>query len=191
MASSGRSSEGATNIRPVRPAQIVFLGFLLVQCAGTALLMLPAASASGRGADLITALFTATSALCVTGLVVVDTPVYWSGFGQGIILLLIQVGGLGVMTFATVIGLAVLRRLSLRSKLVAATEAKSAGLENLRSLVLGILGISLAVEAVLAAVLAFRFALRYAYPAGRRSGWVRSMRCPHSTTPASPCSATA
>lgn len=76
------------------------------------------------------ALFTAVSALCVTGLIVVDTPVHWSGFGQAVILALIQVGGFGVMTFASVVGIAVIRKLSLRSRLTAATEVKSFGIEE-------------------------------------------------------------
>ena len=61
------------------------------------------------GAGVVEALFTATSAVCVTGLVMVDTPVYWSGFGQAVILALIQVGGFGIMTFASLLGLLVSR----------------------------------------------------------------------------------
>ena len=67
---------------------------------GSILLMLPAATADGNGASAGEALFTATSAVCVTGLVVRDTATYWSGFGQAVILLLIQVGGMGVITMA-------------------------------------------------------------------------------------------
>ncbi|RLV55114.1 TrkH family potassium uptake protein [Aeromicrobium phragmitis] len=123
--------------------------------------MLPVARAGPGGASALDALFTATSALCVTGLVTVDTPVYWSGFGQVVILALIQIGGFGVMTFASVVGLAVVRRLSFRSKLRAATEAKSLGLNDVRSLVLGVVRISLVVEATVAVVLTLRFALGY------------------------------
>ncbi|WP_328821836.1 TrkH family potassium uptake protein [Nesterenkonia haasae] len=123
--------------------------------------MLPEATADGVSAGFLTALFTATSAVCVTGLIVEDTPVYWSGFGQAVILVLIQLGGLGVMTFASVIGLAVLRKFSLRRKLVAAAESKSAGLEDMRSVVTGIVKISLSIEAVLALILTLRFWLTY------------------------------
>ena len=91
------------------PARLVPLGFLVLISIGTALLMLPAARSTGVGAPLLTALFTSTSAVCVTGLVVVDTPVYWSTFGQWIILGLFQAGGLGIMTGATLLGLLVLR----------------------------------------------------------------------------------
>lgn len=144
--------------------QIIFLGFLLVIAVGTGLLMLPASTSGVEGATFVEALFTATSALCVTGLIVVDTATYWSGFGEAIILVLIQVGGFGVMTFATVIGLAVMGRLSLRSKLIAAAEAKSLGLADLRALVTGIVKISLLIEAVLAVILTARFALVYDKP---------------------------
>src|SRR5687767_11698979 len=88
--------------RPVRDPALVFIyGFGAVIMAGTLLLMLPIASAEGRWTSLVDALFTATSAVCVTGLVVVDTGTYWSGVGQAIILVLIQVGGFGFMTSST------------------------------------------------------------------------------------------
>lgn len=107
------------------------------------------------------ALFTAVSSLCVTGLIVVDTPVYWSGFGQAVILTLIQIGGFGVMTFASVIGITVIRKLSLRSKLTAAAETKSLGIEDVRALVFSVVRISLMIEAVATVILTFRFALTY------------------------------
>lgn len=82
------------------PFRVIILGFLLVILLGSLLLMLPIASRDGTGTPFLNALFTATSAVCVTGLVVYDTAVYWSGFGQFIIILLIQIGGLGVVTVA-------------------------------------------------------------------------------------------
>ncbi|WP_371329781.1 TrkH family potassium uptake protein [Brachybacterium sp. P6-10-X1] len=110
---------------------------------------------------MMEALFTAVSSLCVTGLIVVDTPVFWTGFGQAVILALIQIGGFGVMTFASVVGITVIRRLSLRSKLTAAAETKSSGIEDVRSLVFSIVRISLMIEVVAAVVLTLRFALTY------------------------------
>ena len=80
--------------------QVIVLGFALMIAIGTALLMLPCSSADGRSPSLLTALFTATSASCVTGLVRRSTS-EWSLFGQVILLLLIQIGGLGFMTIAT------------------------------------------------------------------------------------------
>ncbi len=83
--------------------QIIILGFLVVILTGTVLLMLPFSTRDFGGASFMDALFTATSATCVTGLVVRDTATYWSGFGQAVILTLIQIGGMGVVTLAVVI----------------------------------------------------------------------------------------
>lgn len=83
--------------------QIIILGFLGVILTGTVLLMLPFATREFGGASFMDALFTATSATCVTGLVVEDTATYWSGFGQAVILTLIQIGGMGVVTLAVAI----------------------------------------------------------------------------------------
>jgi len=82
----------------ITPAQIIILGFLLLIALGTLLLMLPFSTRDGGGASFPDALFTATSATCVTGLVVQDTALYWSAFGQAVILTLIQIGGMGGVT---------------------------------------------------------------------------------------------
>lgn len=83
---------------PIHPAAVLALAFLATISLGTALLMLPwaSASASGERAPWLTALFTATSAVCVTGLVV-DTGTYWSPLGQGLVMALFQLGGFGMM----------------------------------------------------------------------------------------------
>lgn len=101
---------GNVRHRPVRMLVTSFLGLIAV---GTLLLTFPAATADGRGADIITALFTATSATCVTGLVIRDTGSYFSHFGQLVILALIQLGGLGIMTFYTSIVVVLGQRLGL------------------------------------------------------------------------------
>jgi len=89
-----------------RPIQLLAISFVLMISLGTVLLTLPAATADGRGAPVVDALFTSTSAVCVTGLIVRDTQFYFSRFGQWIILVLVQLGGLGIMTFsASVIAL--------------------------------------------------------------------------------------
>ena len=80
--------------------QIIILGFALVILMGSLLLMLPIATITGCVTPFNEALFTATSAVCVTGLIIQDTGSYWSGFGQAVILTLIQIGGLGVITVA-------------------------------------------------------------------------------------------
>lgn len=106
------------------PAQLVPLAFLLVILLGTAVLMLPMARSGPGHAPLLTALFTATSAVAVTGLAVVDTAVYWTGFGQAVIYLLFQLGGVGIMTSATLLVLLVSRRLSLSRQIVVTTESR-------------------------------------------------------------------
>mgnify|MGYP006882879718 FL=1 len=85
-----------SRVRRMRPPQIIALVFLAIILLGSALLCLPAASKRGEPTDFLTSLFTATSATCVTGLVRVDTGTYWSGFGQAVILVMIQIGGLGL-----------------------------------------------------------------------------------------------
>ena len=150
----------------VQPAQAVVLGFLAAIAAGTALLMLPIAKVGPGGANFVEALFTATSAVCVTGLIVVDTPVFWTAFGQIVILALIQLGGLGIMIFAALIGVVLARKMSVRSRLNTAAEAKSMGLDNVRGLVKRIVVISLIIEGVVFTALFLRFLLGYGYDAG-------------------------
>lgn len=146
---------------------MVVLAFSSAILVGTALLMLPVARTSGSGAPFLDALFTSTSAVCVTGLVVVDTPTYWSTFGEVVILGLIQIGGFGIMTLASLLGLLVFRRLGLRSRLTAATESKATGLGDVRTVVKGVVAISLIFEAVVAVALTLRFAWGYDEEWGR------------------------
>ncbi len=122
--------------------------------------MLPV-SATDEPASFVTALFTATSATCVTGLAVVDTQAHWSTFGHVVIMSLIQVGGFGIMTLATLLGLLVSRRLGLRSRLVAQAETHSLVLGDVRRLVLWVGVVMLTVEAIVAAILTARFRAVY------------------------------
>ena len=94
-------------------------GFAGAILAGTALLLLPFSAADGRSTGIVDALFTATSAVCVTGLTVLDTATHWSGFGLAVIMLLIQLGGLGIMIFASLVGLLIARRFSMRARMTA------------------------------------------------------------------------
>ncbi|MFH0847139.1 MAG: potassium transporter TrkG [Chloroflexota bacterium] len=96
---------------------VLIYGFAAVIAAGTILLMLPVSSRTGEPTPPVNALFTATSAVCVTGLVVVDTGSYWSPFGQTVLLILFQVGGFGFMTSASIIFMAMGRRIGLRERL--------------------------------------------------------------------------
>lgn len=143
---------------------MVVAAFAAAVLLGTLLLVLPVARSGPDGAPFVVALFTATSAVCVTGLTVVDTPSYWSGFGEGVILGLIQVGGFGIMTLATLLGLLVWRRLGLRSRLSAAAETKAVGVGEVGTVVRGVVVISVAFETVTAALLTLRFWLGYDEP---------------------------
>ena len=104
--------------------------------------------------------FTATSAVCVTGLTVVDTATHWSPFGLVAIMVLIQLGGLGIMIFASLIGLVLARKMSVRSRLNAATEANVIELSDIRGLVRRIVLISLFIEGVTFGFLFARFTAR-------------------------------
>ncbi|MDQ3206921.1 MAG: TrkH family potassium uptake protein, partial [Pseudomonadota bacterium] len=142
------------------PARLVPLAFLGMITLGTALLMLPASSTGPGAAPLLTALFTATSAVCVTGLVVVDTPTYWSAFGQWVILGLFQAGGFGIMTGATVLALMVSGRLNLGARLVAHAETRT-GLGNVTEVIRIAVMATLMVEFATAAVLSLRLRAGY------------------------------
>lgn len=160
---------GARDPRPwsQNAGRTVVGGFAVGIVVGMVLLMLPIARSGPGAATPLEALFTATSALCVTGLAVVDTATYWSPFGQVTILVLIQAGGFGIMTLASLLGLLISRRLGLSSRIIAAAETKSVGLGDVRTVLLGVARISLTVEAVTALVLTVRFATAYDHPVGR------------------------
>ncbi|WP_062381743.1 TrkH family potassium uptake protein [Demequina pelophila] len=138
------------------PARLALGAFGLVTLFFAGLLSLPQATQSGVRAPFIDALFTATSAVCVTGLVTVDTGSYWSGFGQGVILFAIKVGGLGIMTLASLLGLAVSRRIGLTQRILAAGEARATGLGDVRQLLRTIIIVSTATELSIAFVLFWR-----------------------------------
>jgi trk system potassium uptake protein TrkH len=140
------------------PPQILVLGFAAVILIGTLLLMLPFSSSSGHSLRFIDALFTATSATCVTGLVVVDTGSYFSGFGQTVILVLIQIGGLGFMTMATLFALLMKRKISLRDRLILQEAMNQSSMEGIVRLIRKVLVYSLVIEASCAVLLTLRWA---------------------------------
>lgn len=150
------------------PARIVPLAFLGAVAVGTVLMMLPASRAgSGPGAPFVTALFTATSSVCVTGLAVVDTTTYWSGFGQVMLTVLCQIGGFGIMAMATLLALLVSQRLGLRSRLMAQAEDASLRLGDVRR-VLGRIALTMLIfEGSIAVIVGGRFWLGYDYPFGK------------------------
>jgi trk system potassium uptake protein TrkH len=134
---------------------------------GTCLMALPIATESGESAGWVAALFTATSAVCLTGLVLVDTGQHWSMFGELMIALLMQIGGLGIMTLATLFTVLVSGRIGLRARLFAAAETKALSAGDVRRVVRNVALFSLAGEALTAALLTGRFMLGYGEPFGR------------------------
>jgi trk system potassium uptake protein TrkH len=154
----------------IHPARAVALAFLAAILAGTLLLMLPQAHSAGLGAPLGVAFFTAVSAVCVTGMAVVDTGTYWTTFGQGAIMLLFQLGGFGMMTAATLLGLMVNRSTRLRTRLMTQTETRTIGLGDVSSVAKVVLVAALVSQAVLAVILAVR--LRFGHGLGwEDAGW--------------------
>lgn len=141
----------------IRPVRVLPLGFLLIILAGTALLMLPAASADGKPLSFLEALFTATSASCVTGLVVVDTGTFFSPFGQAVLLGLIQLGGLGFMAVATMLFVSLGKRISLRERMTIAESLGENRLQGVVRLGSSAVLVTLAIEIVGAALLSIRF----------------------------------
>lgn len=134
---------------------------------GTLLLWLPVSRSGDGSAPFVTALFHATSAVCVTGLVTVDTGAYWSTFGEIVILALIQVGGFGIMTLASLLGLLIAHRLGLRTRITAAAETKAVGFGDVRSVLFGVMRVTLVFEAVTAVLLWLRLWLGYDESPGR------------------------
>ena len=143
------------------PARVIAGSFLGVIITGTLLLMLPLSAKNGSVTNFFDALFTATSATCVTGLVVVDTYTHWTFFGQGVILALIQVGGLSLVTLTLFFNLLIRRKLGLRTLQLAQESTSATNFEDTPRLLKGIVGITLAVETVGALLLLPAFVPRY------------------------------
>ena len=131
---------------------------------GTFLLMLPLAHGGTHPASWLVSFFTAVSAVCVTGLVVVDTGTYWSTFGQSVILILFQIGGFGMMTAATLMGLMVNRSLRLRTRLFTQVETHSLGLGDVTNVAKLVLQVTLACELIVTVFLSLRMHFTYDMP---------------------------
>lgn len=143
------------------PARLVTGAFAAAVLLGTVLLMLPISRTPGSAADLMVASFTTVSAVCVTGLITVDTATYWTPFGQAVILALIHVGGLGVMALATLLTLAVRGRLGLRRTLVAQRETHANTLGDVRMILGRAVLLMLAIELLVTVLLTLRFRAAY------------------------------
>lgn len=151
-------------------AIVIAAGFALIILAGTLLLMLPFAAKSGRATPFLDALFTATSATCVTGLVTVSTALHWSFFGKCVILLLIQIGGLGFMSVMTAASLLVRRTITLRERMVIGAGFNLDSYGGIVRLTRRVLFGTLLFEGIGAALLSVRFGGRVRLAARHRHG---------------------
>ena len=139
------------------PARIILLGFALLILTGALLLTLPIATRDGQGAPFLDALFTATSATCVTGLVVQDTSLYWTVFGQAVIILLIQIGGMGVVTAAVTLSMLAGRRIGLKQRWVMQESISAPQVGGIVRRTRFILAATFLMEGIGALLLALRF----------------------------------
>ncbi len=138
-------------------SQIIVFGFLLIILIGTALLDLPIASANGKSIGFIDALFTSASAVCVTGLVVVDSFSHWSNFGKLVIMLLIQIGGMGFMTVVTVMFIFIGKKITLKERLIIQESFNQSDLKGMVRMVKKVFFGTFLIEGVAALILAIRF----------------------------------
>lgn len=145
------------HINNMDPARIMVIGFAVVILLGALLLNLPIATQDGQSIGFLNALFTSTSAVCVTGLVVVDTATYWSNLGQAIIITLIQVGGLGFMTIGTMFALLTKKKINLRERLLIQESLNQDDLSGMVKLTRYVILITFLIEGIGAILLSFVF----------------------------------
>ncbi len=159
----------------VKPTQIIVVGFALIVLLGAFLLMLPISSRTGEWTGFLTALFTATSTTCITGLIVVDTYTHWSGFGQCVILLLIQIGGLGFMSIATLFSFLMRRTITMRERMIMTTSLNLEDMSGIVRMTRRVLLGTLLFEGIGAVVLSLRFMSDYGVADGIRKGVFHSV----------------
>lgn len=154
----GESRLRSALLHPVRSLPLAFLGVIIL---GAGVLMLPVSRTANDGDVMMAGLFTAVSAVCVTGLITVDTATFWTPFGQAVILGLIQVGGFGIMTLATLLALMVRKSLGLRGQLVAQSETHTLNFGDVRAVLVRVAKIMAAFEGATAVFLTARFWIAY------------------------------
>ena len=152
--------------RRLSSSQIIVLGFLFAILAGSLLLMIPAATAQGQQTNFLTALFTATTSICVTGLVVVDTFSHWSFLGQFIILLLIQIGGFGVITIYSALMMLLKKSFSLRTRLLIQDYYNLDSIQGLIRFLIKVIKSSFFIEGLGAVLYLFVFIPRFGFLKG-------------------------
>jgi Trk-type K+ transport system membrane component len=151
------------NLSKLSATQLIAAAFTAIILLGTFLLMLPIAAASGAMTNFFDALFTATSAVTVTGLTTVDTATHWSTAGHVIISLLIQIGGFGIIGFATLVGYLIEGRISLKNRISATSESSATKQPDVKTLLKNIAKLMLFFQLVLFAFLAVRMFTEYGY----------------------------
>ena len=152
--------------RGMSQTQVISLSFFVIIIIGTLLLSLPISSRDREVTPLLDCLFTATSSTCVTGLVTVDTGTHWSLFGQCVILLMIQIGGLGFMTIATVLFMLINKKLGLRERELLSESINTLQIGGILKLAKRILAVTAVVELSGAALLSIRFCPEFGIPKG-------------------------
>ncbi|RAL25573.1 TrkH family potassium uptake protein [Thermoflavimicrobium daqui] len=148
------------------PPQVLVIGFALVIFIGATILTLPISAEPGKHVSFLDALFTATSAVCVTGLVVVDTATTYSHFGEMIILTLIQVGGLGFMTFATLIAMMLGKKIGVAERRILTEAFNQLKMEGIVRLVKAVVLITVVIEGIGFLILASRFVPEWGWSTG-------------------------
>ena len=148
------------------PGQMMVAGFVFLILLGAVFLTSPLSSANGTSTSFIDALFTATSAVCVTGLVVVDTSIHWSIFGKVVIILLIQVGGLGFMTLGTLVALIFGKKINLRQRILIKEALNQDDLSGSVKLIKKVLKYTLVIEGLGALLLSFAFIPQFGFLKG-------------------------
>lgn len=154
----------------LHPTQLVAATFTVVILIGTALLMLPISSASGKATNFVDALFNATSAVTVTGLTTLDTATHWSQTGHFFLAVLIQIGGFGIVGFAVLLGYLVDGRISLRNQMSVSSESSATAQSDVKSLLRNIGKMMVFFQLILFAILFFRFLTEYQYEPAKALG---------------------
>lgn len=150
----------------MNPVQILTVGFALLILLGSLLLMLPISTLSGKSTPFIDALFISTSSVCVTGLVTVDTATHWNYFGKTVIMMLIQIGGLGFMSFATIAAVLMGKKIGLRDRLLMQEAYNALNLQGIIRMVRYVIAFTFGVELIGAAILSTQFIPMYGVAKG-------------------------
>lgn len=150
----------------LNPVRILALGFALVILTGGIILSLPISSLSGEATPFIDSLFVSTSAVCVTGLITIDTGTHWNLFGKTIIIILIQIGGLGFMSFATLTAVLMGRKLGLKERLLMQEAYNAMNLQGIIRMVKYVVGFTFGVELAGAVILSTQFIPLYGWGTG-------------------------